>query len=124
MPYVHTTDTLTHHNHGAHFTSLATPTLGSTDLCVWQVTFPDHTPGIAHTLTHEEIFVVTTGSLRFTIDGHTATLTPGEAALVPAGQSLQIDNTTTEPASALVSTRVGIQGTLADGTTITPPWSR
>jgi quercetin dioxygenase-like cupin family protein len=124
VPFVHTADTLVHEMHGARFTSYATPALGSTRLCAWQLTIPAGTIGVAHTLNHEEVFVVTAGAFRFTVDGTTDTLAPGEAVVVPAGQQLQVDNVGDEPASALVTTSVGIQGTMADGSTITPPWSR
>lgn len=124
MPFVHATDTLVHQMHGARFTSYATPTLGSTQLCAWQLTIPANTIGLAHTITHEEVFVITEGEFHFTVDGTTATLTPGDTVIVPPGQQLQVDNVSDQPASALVTTSVGIQGTMADGTTITPPWSR
>jgi hypothetical protein len=40
MPFVRTTDSTTHETHGARFTTHANPTLGSTELCVWQLCIP------------------------------------------------------------------------------------
>lgn len=124
MPVVHTADTVTHETHGARFTAYANPSVGSAEVCVWQVHVPAGSTGVPHTLNREEIFVVTSGALRFTLDDDTATLRPGEAVVVPAGHTLRVDNHGDTPATAMVSTTVGIEGTLADGTTFTPPWAR
>ena len=124
MPFVRTTDTTTHEANGARFTPYANPTLGSTDICVWQVTIPAGTTGVPHTLNHEEVVVVLNGEIQFRLDEDTATLRPGEAIVIPAGHAMCIDNHDTRPASIIASTRVGIEAAMADGTRFTPPWSR
>jgi mannose-6-phosphate isomerase-like protein (cupin superfamily) len=124
MPFIHTTDTITHHIHGAHFTSYTAPSLGSDQLCVWQLHIPAGTTGQPHTVDHEEVLVITSGTPRATLDNHTTTLQPGEAILVPPGQTFHIDNPGTQPATAIVATTTGLQATLPDGTHLTPPWTR
>ena len=122
MPFVHTTDTTTHEAHGARFTPLANPTLGSADLCAWRVDIPAGTTGVPHTLNHEEVVIVLDGHIQFRLDDDKTTLHRGEAAIIPAGHVMSVDTHTT-PATILATTRVGIEGTFADGSTFTPPWS-
>lgn len=124
MPFVRTTDTVTHEAHGARFTPFANPTLGATEICVWQVHIPAGTTGVPHTLNREEVVIVTEGEIRFRLDDDTATLGPGEATVIPAGHTMCVDNHTNTPATIIASTSVGIEGTMADGTRFTPPWSR
>jgi quercetin dioxygenase-like cupin family protein len=124
MPFVHATDTVTHETHDVRFTPLANPSLGSTEICVWQVHIPAGTTGVPHTLNHEEVIVILAGEVRFHLGDDTAILRPGDATVVPAGQLMSIDNHHTEPATVIASTSVGIEGTMADGTSFIPPWSR
>ena len=49
---------------------------------------------------------------------------PGDAIVVPAGSTLRLDNPGGEPVSAWVTTSIGLEAVLADGTRITPPWTR
>jgi hypothetical protein len=44
--------------------------------------------------------------------------------VVPAGGELTIDNPSAEPGSAWVTTSVGFEAVLADGSTVSPPWVR
>jgi quercetin dioxygenase-like cupin family protein len=122
MPFVRTADTVTHEFHGARFTPLANPTLGSTDLCAWRVHVPAGTTGVPHSLNHEEVVIVLDGEVQFRLDDDKATLGRGEAIVVPAGHTLCVD-THAESATILATTRVGVQATTADGSRITPPWS-
>lgn len=124
MPFIHTDDTVTHHTHGATFTSYTAPSLGSTTLCVWQLHIPPTTTGQPHTVTHEEVIVITTGTPTATLADTTTTLHPGDAILVPPHTTFAIDNPTDRPVTAIVSTTTGLQATLGDGTHLTPPWTR
>jgi quercetin dioxygenase-like cupin family protein len=58
-----------------------------------------------------------------TIDGEPTLLAAGDAAIVPAGSTLCVDNESQEAAFVWVATSVGLEGVLADGTRITPPWA-
>ena len=93
----------THHLGGASFTSLATPSRGSTDTCVWQVEIRPGVPATPHRLTREEVFVILSGSAHVRIDGESATA---------------------EPLRALCCLPVGGQARLADGEPFTPPWAQ
>ena len=61
MPVLPAPAAPTHDLGGARFTSLATPTSGSTDTSVWLVEIDAGTPATPHELTREEVFVVLAG---------------------------------------------------------------
>lgn len=124
MPVIRAADAAVHELHGTRFTSYAAPARGSTELCVWRVDIPAGTPAVPHRISREEVFVVVAGTVELTVDGRTDTLVPGEVAVVPAGSSLRLDNPGPGQASAWVSTSVGLQGVLPDGSTVVPPWVR
>jgi quercetin dioxygenase-like cupin family protein len=56
--------------------------------------------------------------------GRACDAVPGDAIVVPAGAALRIDNPAAEPASAWVTTSVGLEAVLPDGSRISPPWVR
>ncbi|MDX6430791.1 MAG: hypothetical protein QOE54_3157 [Streptosporangiaceae bacterium] len=124
MPVIHAPEAVVHEMHGARFTAYATPASGSKELCAWRLEVAGGTRGVAHTISREEVFLLMKGAVSITIDGTVTTLAPGDAAVVPAGATLCLDNDTDEPASAWVATSVGLEAVLADGTRITPPWTR
>jgi hypothetical protein len=62
--------------------------------------------------------------LAVTLDGVTGTLAPGEVVLVPAGAQFQVDNRSGATATAWVTTSVGLEATMPDGSLISPPWVR
>ncbi|GHH49008.1 cupin domain-containing protein [Lentzea cavernae] len=101
---------------GFEFRSLAVPSRGSSEIALWTVDVPEGGDGTPHRASKEEVFYVLAGSV--TILGETAGV--GDAIVVPADTELAL---TGGPARVLVATSVGIRGTLADGQTITPPWS-
>lgn len=108
---------------GVEFTGLAAPSRGSAGLCTWRITV---TPGLEsqpHTLDTDEVFMITAGTLRLTADGEL--LGSGDAAVVPAGEPIQLANPGDEPAEAFVAIRSGFTPRMADGAaTDTPPWAQ
>ena len=108
---------------GVEFTGLAAPSRGSTGLCTWRLSVePSRDTPEPHTLDEDEIFMVITGTVRITPGGEH--LGPGDVEIVPAGAPIQLINTGTEPAELYVAVRAGFKGTMADGTTISPPWAQ
>jgi quercetin dioxygenase-like cupin family protein len=124
MPIVREPDAVPHRLHGATFHSFAAPATGSRELCAWRLEVAPGTAGAAHRVSREEVLLVLTGDLTVTLDGVTAQLAPGEAVVVPAGSRFRVDNTSAGPATAWVTTSVGLEATMADGSTISPPWVR
>ncbi|HWJ09738.1 MAG TPA: cupin domain-containing protein [Nocardioides sp.] len=108
---------------GLRFTSLASPTANGSDTCLWQLQVDAGLDsGQAHSLDHDEVFVVLDGQVRLHPDG--PDLTAGDAAVVPAGEPIQLLNTGDGPARLHVAVRAGFTATMADGTAVgTPPWA-
>jgi mannose-6-phosphate isomerase-like protein (cupin superfamily) len=114
----------THELGGARFTSLATPSLGSTDTCVWQVEIAPGTPATPHSLTREEVFVVLAGQADVRIGDESGRAGPGDAIVVPADTPFELSNSGDEPVRALCMLPAGGQARLADGSAFVPPWAR
>lgn len=123
MPVIRSSEALVHELHGTRFVSYVSPATGSRDLAAWRGEIPAGTVAPPHVISHEEAFYLLSGRLLLTIDGESAELGPGDAALAPAGSALGVANPAGEPAHVWVTTRVGLSARLADGSTITPPWA-
>ncbi|GAB2544663.1 cupin domain-containing protein [Nocardia heshunensis] len=122
MSVIHAADTEVHEMHGSRFTPLIRPSMGSSELCLWRLEITPGTQGVPHRIHREEAFVVLSGGITITIDGESAVLAAGDAAVAPAGSTIRLDNPADSPAEVLVNAPVGFTGELLDGTVITPPW--
>jgi mannose-6-phosphate isomerase-like protein (cupin superfamily) len=114
----------THELGGARFTSLATPSRGSTDTSVWLVEIAPGTPGAPHRLTRAEVFVVLAGRADVRLDGVASVAEAGDAIVVPPGVPFALASAGDEPLRALCCLPIGGQAQLADGEPFTPPWAR
>ncbi len=109
--------------HGIEFTGLAAPSRGSAGLCTWKLTVdPGVGGGEPHTLDRDEVFMVLKGTVQLEPDGDK--LGPGDAVVVPAGEPIALTNLGEETAELYVAIAAGFTGTMADGTTIQPPWAQ
>jgi uncharacterized RmlC-like cupin family protein len=109
---------------GLEFASFAAPSRGSAELCAWRLTVAPGTAADApHTLDHDEVFLVVSGAVRLAPDGDP--VAAGDAAVVPAGEAIQLSNASDGPAEVIVAIRAGFTAKMADGTSIgTPPWAQ
>jgi quercetin dioxygenase-like cupin family protein len=123
LPVIRSSEAVTHEIHGARFVSYATPRTGSKELCAWRGEIPAGTKAPAHTVNREEIFHVLSGELLMTLDGHTHRVSPGDTVIINPGSTLSVENPTSETAVSWVTTSIGLEAELADGTRITPPWA-
>ncbi|MFC4515935.1 cupin domain-containing protein [Streptomyces ehimensis] len=123
MPFVRGNQAVVHEIHGARFASYVRPATGSRDLAAWRGEIPAGTVAPEHVISAEEVLYVLSGRIRLTIDGETAELGAGDAAVAPADATLAVSNPTGEPAHFWVTTQVGLSAVLPDGSTITPPWA-
>ncbi|MFE2313432.1 cupin domain-containing protein [Streptomyces sp. NPDC059441] len=123
MPVVRSSEAVVHEIHGVRFVSYATPLSGSKELCAWRGEIPAGAKGPLHTVNREEIFHLLTGELLITLDGRTERITAGDTAIINPGATLGIENQTQETATAWVTTSIGLQAELADGSVLTPPWA-
>ncbi|GAA3336222.1 cupin domain-containing protein [Amorphoplanes nipponensis] len=124
MSVVRERDAVAHRLHGSTFHSFVAPSSGSAELCAWRLEVAPGTTGVPHRVSREEVLLVLTGELTATIDGAATTVRRGEVAFVPAGARFALDNTADAPATAWVTTSVGLEATLPDGSSISPPWVR
>ncbi len=108
---------------GVEFTGLAAPARGSAGLCTWRLAVD---PGLRgdepHTIDRDEVFMVLSGTVQITPDGEK--LGPGDAAVVPAGEPIQLSNLGDSVAELYVAVTAGFTGTMADGTQVQPPWAQ
>jgi quercetin dioxygenase-like cupin family protein len=123
MPFVPASEAVAHELHGVRFVSYANSARGSRELCAWRGELPPGAGGPPHRISREEVFLVLSGRLELTIDGESRSLEPGDAAVAPPGSSLAVRNATAEPATMWVTTSIGLEASLADGSRITPPWA-
>ncbi|MFJ8947500.1 cupin domain-containing protein [Streptomyces sp. NPDC102395] len=123
MPVVRSADAVTHEIHGARFVSYATPLTGSRELAAWRGEIPPGTKAPAHTVSREEVFHLLVGELDVTLDGRTERITAGDTLIVNAGSSLRVENPTGHTALTWVTTGLGLEAVLADGSRIVPPWA-
>ncbi|MDT0465227.1 cupin domain-containing protein [Streptomyces gibsoniae] len=123
MPVVRSSEAVTHEMHGARFVSYAAPRTGSKELCAWRTEIPAGTEGPVHTVTREEILHLLGGELLIALDGRAERITAGDTVIVNSGTALGVRNPTDEVAVLWVTTSVGLEAELADGTRIAPPWA-
>ncbi|MFE3544244.1 cupin domain-containing protein [Nocardia sp. NPDC059177] len=123
MPVVRAADAQVREIHNARFTALIRPGTGSAELCVWQTEVAPRSTGVPHRILGEEAFVLLSGEVELTVDGESATLRPGDAAVAPAGSTIALANVAEVAAVLLVTVRVGFAAELPDGSTFAPPWA-
>ncbi|MEU2583755.1 cupin domain-containing protein [Streptomyces avermitilis] len=123
MPVVRPSEAVVHEIHGARFVSYATPLSGSKELCAWRGEIPAGTKAPVHTVTREEIFHLLSGELVITLDGRTERITAGDTVIINPGATLGVENPTDQTAVSWVTTSIGLEAELADGSRIVPPWA-
>lgn len=107
---------------GARFTVYAGPSNGTAEICAWRLTVPPGTRSVPHTIDRDEVFIVAAGGIHLTPGGEV--LGPGDSAVVPAGEKIELGNPTAEPAEVYVALRAGLTAYHMDGTALaTPPWA-
>jgi mannose-6-phosphate isomerase-like protein (cupin superfamily) len=124
MPVLRAPAAPTHDLGDARFTSLATPSRGSTDTSVWTAEILPDTPATPHSLTREEVFVVLEGTAAVRIAGCAGQADAGDAIVVPPDVEFELANAGSGPLRLVCCLPVGGQGRLVDGTTFTPPWAQ
>jgi quercetin dioxygenase-like cupin family protein len=122
MPVIRSADAVVHQAHGSTFTSFVARSLGSAQLCAWQLTVPAGLQGAAHRPSREEVLLLLGGELIITLDGTVTDLAPGDVVLVPAGSELRVDGGACG-GTAWVTTTPGLEAVMADGAAIAPPWA-
>ncbi|MGX9890727.1 cupin domain-containing protein [Streptomyces sp. NPDC002276] len=123
MPVIRSTEAVTHEIHGARFVSYAHPRTGSKELCAWRGEIPARTKAPLHTVNREEILHILEGELVVTLDGRTERVGAGDTLIINPGATFGAENPTDRAAITWVTTSIGLEAELADGTHIVPPWA-
>jgi mannose-6-phosphate isomerase-like protein (cupin superfamily) len=113
----------THDLGGTRFTSLATPSRGSSETSVWIVEIDPGVPATPHSLTREEVFVVLDGAAATSVDGVHGRAGVGDAIVVPPDVPFEIANEGEHVLRLLCCLPVGGVAVTAEGR-FTPPWAR
>src|SRR4051812_34720804 len=100
---------------GVSFTGLAAPSRGSSETSVWRVTIAPNTPGAAHHVSREEIFVGVSGQAVVTFGPDRHDLLAGDALVVPAGTEFALANESDQPFEAVCALPVGGEATMPGG---------
>lgn len=121
MPVINAEDMRTYELHGVQFTSLTSPSSGSTEISVWRTEVPPGTPPATHRLTRQEVLVVLAGRAVAHIDEVTTQATAGDVVLVPPDTDFALENVGAETLRVMACYPVGGQAVL-DGEKVTLPW--
>lgn len=89
----------------AVMTRLAAPSLGSTELSIWQVRMEPGAAGPAHTVDREQVWLVRAGTIEATVDGATGHVAREQTLVVPAGVERRFRTAGDEAAEAVVCMR-------------------
>lgn len=101
----------------AVMTRLATPSLGSTELSTWKTRMEPGASGPVHRMNREQVWVPLSGTLLATVDEQTVRVGPGQALLLPAGESRQLRASEDAPVEVLVCMGAGGQAEVDNGGT-------
>jgi quercetin dioxygenase-like cupin family protein len=124
MPVLRAPAEPTHDLGGTRFTSLATPSRGSTDTSVWIVEILPGIPAAPHSLTRQEVFVVLEGTASVQLAGQADQAAAGDVIVVPAETEFELANAGTGLLRLMCCLPAGGQARLPDGSTFTPPWAQ
>lgn len=122
MVHHRATDHVLHELNGTRFVSYVCPSRGSTQLCAWRVELPPATQGMPHRVSHEEVLLVLDGCADAELDGVRSRLDPGDVLVIPAGARISLGTSPDSAMSAWLTTSVGLQAELPDGTMLAPAW--
>lgn len=123
MPVIHAPTEPTHQLPGTAFTSLATPSLGSTETSMWRVAISPGTEPTPHSLTRGEVFLVLRGNASVRIGDTTGTATQGDVIVVPPHADFELANAGDDVLEAVCCMPTGGQARIGDGDAFTPPWA-
>ena len=102
-----------------------TPRLGSKDMAVIRQIAPAGVDGPAHSHDRDEVMIMLEGSLSVEAGDTVASLSPGDAVLVPAGTTHQLKNAGSGDAQWLTVSRAGIRFFVPGGDEVpAPEWAQ
>jgi quercetin dioxygenase-like cupin family protein len=109
--------------HNARFTPASAPSLGGDELAMWTIELTPGEMAPPHHHDRELLLHLLTGRAHGSVGGTPVSLTAGDTLSVPPRAEFTLGATGGQPARALACSRAGMVVTMADGTTMTPPWT-
>ncbi|MEA2295781.1 MAG: hypothetical protein QOE86_3420 [Solirubrobacteraceae bacterium] len=101
--------------------TLAAPSIGASELSMWEVVMRAGQRGPAHEVDREQVWTVLDGELRVEAGGEELTVRAGDALRLPAGVSRRI--AAAADTRAVVASGAGPRVTTPDGGTRPLPWA-
>lgn len=123
MPHIRSSDAPSFQIPDLLVTGLASPSRGSRENSVWRVRIPAGAPGVLHSMSREEIFVVISGQAVATLGDDVHKLEPGDALIVPGGQMFTLGNQGTADFIAVAVAPAGVEACMPGGEAFHPPWT-
>ena len=124
MPVIRSTEGTAHDVHGVTFTAYANSKTGAAELCAWSTRITAGQPGLPHRISREELFLVTSGTPRFTIDDESVDARTGDVVVAPADSMLMIEGLGDQDSTIWVTTSLGLTAKMPDGSGFAPPWAQ
>lgn len=110
-----------HETPNAVMRTLASPSLGASELSVWEVVMDAGQCGPVHHVDLEQVWTLLSGDLRVEVNDEVLTLREGDTVCLPAHASRQI--TAAADMRAVVASPAGPHVTTPDGVTRPLPWA-
>ena len=110
-----------HETPNAVMRTLAAPSLGASELAVWEVVMRAGAQGPEHEADREQVWTVLAGDLHVTVDGESFAVSAGDSLRIPPGIRRQV--AATRGVRALVASAAGVSVTTAEGATRELPWA-
>jgi len=111
-----------HETPNAVMRTLAAPSLGSSELSVWEVQMRSGQSGPTHTADHEQVWVLLDGTLSFDFQDKTISAAHGDAIIVPADAPRRV--VALSDARALVASAAAPSVTTPERGTLALPWAQ
>lgn len=90
MPLIHSASAARHETPNAVMRTLAAPSVGATELAVWEVTMTAGQAGPPHRVDHEQVWVVLQGALSVRVGPDTLEVGTGDTVILPANHERQV----------------------------------
>lgn len=110
-----------HETPNAVMRTLAAPSLGATDLSVWEVAMRQGQRGPVHKVDREQVWTILDGELEIVVAGESCALVAGDTLRLPADATRQV--TATTAVRAIVASPAGPTVTTATGPPRPLPWA-
>lgn len=121
MPHVRSADAAVHRTPNATMRTLAAPSVGATELAVWEVTMTGGQAGPPHRVDHEQVWVVLSGGLCLHLGAEILRVGAGDSVILPAEEERRV--VAEADVRALVSSVASPMVQTQDGAERPLPWA-